>query len=234
METIVVNAVIENVGQRERKRLDSMPIITGIDAELPKDKEDGRKRKRTEINKNDTKMETFKELNNEEESVMIETRVISGLIENVHDLYVKSLIECFNPILRGSPDIINQHMLTCSEQWKNKKDIYIGAISYIEHGRQEVRNKKKQLKDMGLERLREILIREIENRMPTHCKRCEEWYIVKLNNMPEIHCMWCKVGMHNCIEINEIMNPGIKWLCDKCEPVFTKLFFAKARPNNII
>ena len=141
---------------------------------------------------------------------------------------MKSLIECFNPILRGSPDIIYQQMLTCSESWKNKEDIYIGAINYIEHGRKEVRNKKEQLKDIEIERLREILIREIENRMPKHCKRCDEWYIVKLTDRPEIHCMWCRVGMHDCMEINEIaMSPGFKWLCDRCEPIFTEHLLPK-------
>ena len=60
-------------------------------------------------------------------------------------------------------------MTACSEKWANKKDAYIGAINYIIHGRQYTRDKKEQLKDKGIERLREILIREIENRMPKHC-----------------------------------------------------------------
>ena len=90
METIVVNAIIENVEQR--RRLDSVPIITGIQMEPPKDKAD-RKRRRSEINEKDVrKMEIFSELNNEDEAVMIETRVISGLVENIEDVYVKSLL----------------------------------------------------------------------------------------------------------------------------------------------
>ena len=72
-------------------------------------------------------------------------------------------------------------MTTCSEKWENKKDVYIGAINYTIHGRQDTRDKKEQLKDKGIERLCEILIQEIENRMPKQCKRCDYWYIVKLN-----------------------------------------------------
>ena len=221
--------LIENENERQRNRLDSIPIVTGMGIELPKDKDD-RKRRRSEISENEiSKMEVFKGLNGEdEEVVVIETRVISGLIENIEDENVRSLIECFNPILGGSPDLIKQQMLECSDKWVNKKDVYIGAINYIEHGRKDAIDRKEQLTDIGIERLREILIREIENRMPKLCKRCDEWYIVKLNDRPEIHCMWCKVGMHDCIEINEIIkSPGFKWMCDKCEPIFTKHFLPK-------
>ena len=219
--------VVDIENDRQRKRLDSLPIITGIQMENPKDK-DG-KRKRSEKDENDSRrMETFKELRDEDEEVIIETRVISGLVKNIEDNYVKSLIECFNPVLRGSPDIINQQMKSCSEKWENKKDVYIGAIDYTIHGRRDTRDKKEQLKDKGIERLREILIREIENRMPKHCKQCDNWYIVQLKDKPEIHCMWCKVGIHDCMEINEsVENLGFKWLCGKCEPVFTEHFLPK-------
>ena len=243
---------IENIIKQQRKRFDSVPIITGIGAEisrddeesiekelnsipvvaveieLPKDKDD-RKRRRSKISESDIrKMEVFKGINGEDEEVVIETRVISGLIENIEEENVRSLIECFNPILRGSPELIKQQMLQCSEKWKNRKDIYIGAINYIEHGRTDARDKKEQLIDSGVERLCEVLIREIENRMPNLCKRCEDWYIVKLNDMPEIHCMWCKVGMHDCIEINEVVkSSGFKWLCGKCDPIFTEHFLPK-------
>ena len=209
------------------KEVNSIPVVT-VEIKPPKDNDD-RKRRRSHISESDIrKMEVFKGINGEDEEVVIETRVISGLIEKIDEEKVRSLIECFNPILRGSPELIKQQMLQCSEKWENKKDIYIGAINYIEHGRKDARDKKEQLIDSGIERLCEVLIREIENRMPNHCKRCDDWYIVKLNDMPEIHCMWCKVGMHDCIEINELIkSTGFKWLCDKCEPIFTEHFLPK-------
>ena len=74
MSTIVD---IENDKQR-RKRLDSIPIVTGMEMEPTKDKED-RKRKRLEVNENNIRrMETFKELKDEDEEVLFDTRVISG------------------------------------------------------------------------------------------------------------------------------------------------------------
>merc|ERR1711874_493039 len=192
-------------------------------------KDKDRKRKRQEKDENESRrMDTFKELRDEDEELIIETRVISRLVENIEDNYVKSLIEYFNPILRGSPELINQQMTTCSEKWPNKKDVYMGAINYTIHGRHDTRDKKEQLKDKGIERLREILIREIENRMPKHCKQCDNWYIVHLKDKPEIHCMWCKVGIHDCMEIHEsVENLGFKWLCGKCEPVFNEHFLPK-------
>ena len=40
--------------------------------------------------------------------------------------------------------------------------------------------------------------------------------------------MWCKVGMYDCVEMNEMKdNSGIKWLCEKCDPIFTKHFLPK-------
>ena len=85
-----------------------------------------------------------------------------------------------------------------------------------------------QLNERSLDALCEILTREIENRMPKHCGKCKEWYIVKLIDKPVIHCMWCKVGMHDCTESKGIRNcKGIKWLCSSCEPIFNKHFLPK-------
>ena len=54
------------------------------------------------------------------------------------------------------------------------------------------------------------------------------WYKVKLEDTPKMHCMWCKVGMHDYMEMGDMTNnPGIKWLCEKCEPIFDKHFLPK-------
>ena len=225
--------------ERQRKRLDSIPIVNGIGSENPKDREmnlleveqpNERERKRSRTDDEDIeteRMEIIKDVTDEHMCV-VETRVISGLIENVEEEEVRSLIECFNPIIRSSPDHIKQTMLECSDKWENKKNIYIGAINYIAHGRQDERGMDEQLKERSLGALCEILTREIENRMPKHCGNCEECYIVKLKDQPVIHCMWCKVGMHDCTQNKGIKNSkGIKWLCKICEPVFAKHFLPK-------
>ena len=85
-----------------------------------------------------------------------------------------------------------------------------------------------QLNERSLDALCEILTREIENRMPKPCGKCKEWYVVRLKDKPVIHCMWCKVGMHDCTESKGIKNcKGIKWLCTTCEPIFNKHFLPK-------
>ena len=86
-------------------------------------------------------------------------------------------------------------MLECSIDWESRKEIFIGAIGYIVHGRQFGDYKEENMKDMVIDKLSEILIREIENKMPKYCGKCEERYIVKLDNRPEMHCLWCKVCM---------------------------------------
>ena len=58
-------------------------------------------------------------------------------------------------------------MLECSVKWENSKEIFMGAISYIIHNRQNNDYNEEQMKDMRMDRLSEILIKEIENRMPT-------------------------------------------------------------------
>ena len=89
-------------------------------------------------------------------------------------------------------------------------------------------NNTQKLKEMCVEGLCELLVREIENRMPKYCRKCKEHYIVKLDDCPEIHCMWCKVGMHDCTEMNSMKDrPGILWLCETCEPIFNIHYLPK-------
>ena len=230
-ETVVT---IENGSQR--RRLDSSPIINGIGIDHPKDREMNqleiehpreRKRSRTELSEEESnirKMEILKGVKDEQyDTCLVETRVISGLVENIEGGNAKLLIECFNPIIRNFPEHIKQEMMKCSQEWENKKEICIGAINYVAHGRQIEQENVKQMQEKEMEILIEMLIREIENRMPKHCRKCDEWYIVKLSDTPQMHCIWCKVGMHDCVEIKEMKdNPGIKWFCEKCNPIFIK------------
>ena len=76
----------------QRNRLDSIPIVNGIEVENPIERETDpvevqRKRKRTESDENDIrKMEIFKGLSKDEDDILvIETRVISGIIENIEE-----------------------------------------------------------------------------------------------------------------------------------------------------
>ena len=231
----------------QRRRSNSTPIINGITCgieivqiehtkekernmlEVEKPKE--RKRSRTDDDSEVDKMEIIKDVT-DENMCIVETRVISGLIENIDENNVRALIESFNPIIRSSPDHIKQTMLECSEWWESGKNTYIGAINYMAQGRQEKSSIEEKLEEKSLEELCEILIREIENRMPKHCGQCDEYYMVQLKNTPMIYCMWCKVGMHDCMENNKGIGniKGIKWLCNACDPVFTKHILPKMDP----
>ena len=67
--------------------------------------------------------------------------------------------------------------------------------------------------------------------MPKSCQYCKQHYIVDIRDSPDINCMWCKVGMHDCISLNELKNrPGFKWLCEACEPSFNVQYLAKLDP----
>ena len=123
-------------------------------------------------------MESFKGLNmDREDGIVLQTRVISGIVENLEEGNVRSLIDCFNPLIRNFPDLIKQQMLEHCKKWANKKEIFIGAINYIEHGKQDTRNSK--LEHLDVDSLTDIFLKEIENRMPVHCRQCDEWYILR-------------------------------------------------------
>ena len=212
-------------GTKSTNRRDSVPIVTSMYPDMNRDLERGIKRKKG-VGEGVRKMQTYKELDSDgDEIIGIETRAMSEIVANLEG-NVKILIDQFLPIIRTCPEKIRQQMLNRCKDWKYKKETFIGAINYIEHGRQDTRNTK--LDKLELDSLCDILIREIDNRMPNHCNQCNEWYIVRLSDKPEIHCMWCKVGKHDCIEVNEILeDQGFKWLCGTCEPVFTKHFLPK-------
>ena len=131
-------------------------------------------------------------------------------------------------MIRNFPDQIKIEMLESTVDWTDRKNIFIGAIKYVIKGREDEPNKESELEETSIERLSEILIREIENRMPKHCRQCNMYYVVNPTNCPELHCMGCKVGMHDCTKMNLMKGrPGIKWLCETCEPIFNTHYLTK-------
>ena len=181
-----------------------------------------------------TKMEIVPEMKNAMEEVVVDTKIISKLIENIDEEKVKTLIECFNPAIRNNPEYIKEQMIECSIDWENRTDVFKGAISYIVHNSQIGRYNVEKIKDLGTDILSAILTREIENRMPTFCEKCEKWYIVGFGDHPAMHCMWCRVGIHDCEDLSiSSKYPGMKWLCKICEPKFTEHFLPKLDPFSL-
>ena len=190
-----------------------------------------RKRKKAKDSKDKSKMMTFKDPT-EDPMYEAETTALSGITENIENRLVIELIDKFSPVIRNFPEQIKQEMLDLSAEWPNKREIFIGAINFVIHSRKDDNNnRKEELNEKCTERLCELLVREIENRMPQHCRKCKEYYTVKLNDCPELHCMWCRVGMHDCTEMNEMKDrPGILWLCETCEPIFNTHYLPKLDP----
>merc|ERR1739838_664633 len=155
---------------------ESLHTLIWVDGENQK-REECKKRRYSRIEEPRTgTMEIVKEMKGDLDKVIAENKIISHLLENIEEEKVKNLIECFYPAIRNSPELIKKQMLECSMKWENQKEVFMGAISYIVHSRQDGDYKEEQLKDKETEKLSEILVIEIENCMPKFCRKCEEWY----------------------------------------------------------
>ena len=99
-----------------------------------------------------------------------------------------------------------------------------------------VLNDEKECEENNIDELAETLLAAIENRMPKSCKDCGDWYMVARENKPKMLCTWCRVGMHDCKQVNgmEEIN-GMKWFCKDCDESFTDQIQPKIRKfKNII
>ena len=115
-EIIKTTVTIENdqirIEDKEHPKNKNSEInLLEVEVEQPRE----RKRSRTEDDIDIQKMQILNDVS-DEHLCLVETMVISGLIENVEEEKVRMLIECFNPIIRTSPDHIKQTMLECSDK----------------------------------------------------------------------------------------------------------------------
>ena len=166
-------------------------------------------------NESDEVMETIDVIDNDM-AVVYTTRVLSKLEIETDDINIKKLIDCYNPVLRGDIDMMKKHMLDVSESWIEKEKAFKMAIRYV-------LNDDNEIIESNIGDLAESLLAAIENRMPTLCKDCENWYIVGRENKSKLLCTWCKVGMHNCKQVNGIEElKGVRWFCKECNELFTE------------
>ena len=221
VETEMENVENQNeIKKRDRIKSDSSDIKSDGDINSP----DAKKVR----NDHDEVMETIDVIDKDMEVVYL-TRVISQLDIETDDINIKKLIDCYNPVLRGDIDMMKRHMLDVSESWIDKEKSFKMAISYVV-------NDENEILETNIGDLAESLIAAIENRMPTFCKDCENWYTVGRKNKPRMFCTWCKVGMHNCKKVNGIEElKGIRWFCNVCIDLFTEQIQPKlSRSKNII
>ena len=179
-------------------------------------------------NDSDEVMETIDVIDNDM-AVVYSTRVLSKLDIETDDINVKKLIDCYNPVLRGDIDMMKKHMLDVSESWTEKEKAFKNAIRYV-------LNDENEIIESNIGDLAESLLAAIENRMPTFCKDCDNWYIVGRENKPKLFCTWCKVGMHNCKQVKGIEElKGIRWFCKECNELFTEQIQPKlSKSKNIL
>ena len=161
----------------------------------------------------------------------VEAFALSRINQNIKENHIIELLDKFSPVIKDFPDQIKKEMLEFSFEWVNRKKILIESINYVRYGKKDHHDNEQKLRETNIERLTEIFVIEIENRMPKFCQYCKQHYIVDISDSPEMHCMWCRVGMHDCIGLNELKNrPGFKWLCESCEPAFNIQYLAKLDP----
>ena len=240
-----VAELIEN--ERQRSRSNSIPIISGMDIEplnvrpvAMKDREANNKRDR-EIDhqvvdlepanrspeaKRDKreieKMTSWKDCNAEKELISV-TMVINYLISNCKNSNVKSLIDCYNPLIREETDLLKKHILACCENWDNKEESIREAIRHVWP---EIDIDIDTINDK--DELTDVLLISLETLMPKQCKECDDFYIVNRGNKNIIRCMWCKGGAHDCIDRgNKEKLTGMFWLCKSCNFIMNKHILPK-------
>ena len=243
-----LSSIIEN--KKRRIRLNSMPIFTAVGRELHKDEDkdkddkeleivmsndENKKRYRKERKESDTSdiksdgdvnspdskkvrkdqsevMATM-DIVNEELAVVYATEAISKLSIETNDNDIKKLVDCYNPII--DMEMMKKHMLEASENWRDKERKYKSAIKFVV-------NDEKEIEETDIGELAEILLGAIANRTAKYCNDCRNWYMIGRENKPKIFCTWCKVGMHDCKNVDEIEKiNGLKWFCNECNELFT-------------
>ena len=193
-----------------------------IDDNEPTNRSPVAKKGRRELERKKERMETWKGSNAEKELISV-TIVVNGLVSNISDDKVKSLIDCYNPLIREETDMMKGHIITCCENWDNKEEILREAIRNVWP---EVDIEIDNIEDF--KKLADILLLSIETLMPKHCKECDDFYIVGKSDKPAIRCMWCKGGAHDCIDRgNKEKLKGMFWMCRICNDVMNRQILPK-------
>ena len=159
------------------------------------------------------KMATF-DTCNEDLTIVYATKALTKLTSETKNHITIKLIDCYNPIISGDIEMMKKHMLEESDSWENKEELFKTAIKFVT-------NNEEVVEESNISELADILLSAIGNRMTKYCNDCKNWYIVGRENKPKIFCCWCKVGSHDCMNVNE-NKQGIRWFCSDCDEQFTK------------
>ena len=206
--------------KRKRNRLASVPIFTALGNRERTESNSSDISSEGEVNSPDSKkvrkdqsevMNTM-DMVNEELAVVYATEAISKLGMETKNKDIKTLIDCYNPII--DMEMMKKHMLEASENWRDKERKYKLAIKFVV-------NDEKEIEETDIGELAEILLEAIVNRTTKYCNDCRKWYMVGRKNKPKIFCSGCNVGMHDCKNLNEIQKiHGLQWFCSECNELF--------------
>ena len=158
------------------------------------------------------------------EKELIQAAMVLNILEaKTENEKIKKLIDCYNPLIREETDEIKKYMMTCCEDWTNKEEILIEAITYVWPEGDLI---KQDITEY--DKLIDILIIAIETLMPKKCKECNQVYIVTDEDKPTIRCRLCQVGAHDCIDRgNKEKLRGMTWFCKKCNDILEKQVLPK-------
>ena len=200
------NKEVEENKKRDRPRKDSDTKSDG-DINSPESKK-GR-------DEQYERMATFDTID-ENLAVIYATQAVTKLSSETDNNNIRKLIDCYNPIISGDIEMMKKHMLAESEEWEDKEEIFKSAIKFVINNEEEV-------DETNLCELAEVLLAAIGNRMTKYCNDCKNWYIIGRENKPKILCSWCKVGIHDCLNVNLKENrQGTRWFCSECDEQFSK------------
>ena len=127
---------------------------------------------------------------------------------------IKDLLNCFDidEAEHKNYTKTKENIEKCIQTWNMKEQKIIEAIEYIN---EEAKNKA--ISEMNYEDLITLLIHEITNKMPKWCTECQDWYKFEEGFKPQLKCMFCSVGMHNCNVTDEsLIRRGLNWVCSGC------------------
>ena len=240
-------AVIEK--GRQRNRLDSRPIVTGIENVNEKGNSEitDKKRKRTRLfslpictGNIDRDEEIFSEIHSEGEINSPDSKKLKNDQSKVmcvidimnEELAIVYATEAISKLSIETNNMDTRKLIDCYNPIIDlemmKKHILEASESWRDKERKYktaikfVMNDRLDIKETDIGELAGMLLAAIVNRTPTFCNDCNKWYIVGRENKPKITCSGCNAGMHDCKKyVNDIEKVhGLRWFCSQCNELF--------------
>ena len=139
---------------------------------------------------------------------------IKTFVNSADNETIRELLNCYDVDEAERKDYTKTrtNMEECIQTWHMKEQKIIETIGYMNDEVEE-----DEIRQMNCEDLLTLLIHQINNKMPKWCTECHDWYSWEKGSKPQVKCIVCNLGMHDCNTIsNHILTRGFKWLCGDC------------------